>query len=329
MKKSRNNIRRAKKSDRRRLSRKGAIRKPVRFSIERKYDNRKAPKNFSVLDNRERVLGYFDDIVRDTRCRKYIAMDLKDIEIIDPLSVSLLIAIMMDSRKESRDSFARHTRVIVPAGNNDPSEIFRKCMFKETVTTGHSDNGVFMSRTDTAVNVRKIMDIIKYADERGIKDAKTVLGPILVEMFSNTNNHAKPSDGSGADYPWYFSVIEKEDKLCFTVIDLGIGIYESLRRNNALKNAPREKFGAMHMYEDKQTRYLSKNIPIGLHSSTDEAHRGKGLKEIYTRANESQTIDKFILITNNATIDMLNINKKVYDYNNTFNGTAYYWEMKK
>ena len=98
----------------------------------------------------------------------------------------------------------------------------------------------------------------------------------------------------------------------------------------ALKNISKKDHSIIEeMYNNKQSKYLASEIPNGICSSTKESSRGKGLKEIYERANNSTTCKKFVIISNKAMVNILNTKKTYYDSDHSFNGTAFYWEMQK
>lgn len=289
-----------------------------------------APRVFSLLRNRSSVIEYIDGIMKHAKSKEYVTMNISEVTDTDPLTVSLLIAIMMDKRIKARMSFAKYVSIRIPTGDSGPAAMFRKCDFHRIVTSGSSDSNYFMSRVDTSINRRIIKEVLKLAEKKNIEGARSNLSPILVEIMSNTNNHAGLSDDRDDEYPWHLSIIEEENKICFSVIDLGVGIYESLKTNEALRNIPKEEWSAVNnIYENEQSRYLATNIPKGVYSSTKLNFRGKGLREIYIRANRTASIGEFVIITNKARVDVLNIEKQNIDSGCSFRGTAYYWEMAK
>ena len=287
----------------------------------------RAPEIFSIIESREKVIEYIDKIFEYSSQDKFVVMDMGAIIKTDALTVSLVIAIMTDRRESNINSFVKHVAVKIPTGNSQPAEIFRKCHFNDTVTKRIADQNYFMSRTDNVVNMKYTNEIIEFAINRGISDAKTILNPVLVEIFSNTNNHASIDQEK---IPWYLSIMDNGNSLCFSVIDLGIGIFESLKTNQAIKNLPKREYDVVNdMYDNEQSKYLSLQIPNGVYSSTKESYRGKGLKEIYEKANSSTTCKKFVIISNKAMVNLLSINTIQNDSGFSFNGTAFYWEMKK
>lgn len=286
-----------------------------------------APESFSIIELREEVIEYIDKILKYSNKNKFVLMDMSKIYKTDALTVALIIAVMMDRRESNIKSFVRHVSVKIPTGNSQPAEIFRKCHFDDTVTTHIADQNYFMSRTDKAINIKYTNEIINFAADRGVSDARTILNPILVEIFSNTNNHASIDEGK---IPWYLSIMDNGESLCFSVIDLGMGIFESLRTNQAIKNLPKHEYDVVSdMYDNEQSKYLSLQIPNGVYSSTKETYRGKGLREIYEKAISSTTCRKFVIISNKAMVNLLDINNIQHDSNSSFSGTSFYWEMKK
>lgn len=311
-----------------RLSRKH---RAYKLKTKNSYTNRlviKAPRKFSLLDNRNETIAYINNIFSKAKQGIFLQMDMGKIDYTDPLTVTLVIALMMDARIESIKRL-KYISVKIPDEDTVSGHIFKDCHFRETVLTGNADLNYFMSRTSSQVNQTYTEQIIKFAQSRGILDATSILNPLLVEIFSNTNNHATPLDESSV-VPWFLSVVEKDDRLCFSVIDLGIGIYESLRSSNAIQNIPSQEFNVLvDMYDNEQSRYLSQTIPKGVYSSTRLNFRGKGLKTIYKKANDSTTCIKFDIISNRAMVDVLNINKIQQDSGESLDGTAFYWEMEK
>ena len=289
----------------------------------------RAPKIFSLIKNRNRTIAYVNGIFNKAKQGIFLQMDMSKVQYTDPLTVSLIISLMMDRRVEKIKSF-KYIHVRTPDKNMNSFEVFEKCYFHDTVLlTGNANQNYFMSRMYSTVNQRYTGEIIKFAHSKGVRDAKTILNPILVEIFSNTNNHATPTDET-VKIPWFISIMEKEDRLCFSVVDLGIGIYESLRSNSAICNLPKEEYNTIAcMYGNEQSRYLSRTIPGGVYSSTKLNFRGKGLKEIYEKVNNSTTCLNFVIITNKAIIDVRNIEKIQLDSNESLSGTTFYWEMKK
>lgn len=289
-----------------------------------------APQVFSLLKNRDETITYINTILSKAGEGCFTRMDMSQIAYVDQVTVSLVISLMMDRRVASKARL-RHIEVAIPSDNSEPADMFRLCDFHKTVTAKDVDRNYFLSRTSNQVNQRFTEEIINFAEQHGARDVK-VLNPLLVEIFSNTNNHATPSDDSSKT-PWFLSVVNRDDRICFSVIDLGIGIYESLRTHDALRCLPKKELALVEkMYSDKQSLYLAKSIPNGVYSSTKSRSRGKGLKTIYNIGRNWTNFSEFVIITNRALVDILGSSARrprAFDSNASLGGTIYYWEMKK
>ena len=285
-----------------------------------------APLVFSLIRNRSAVIEYISKTMSHINNGKFVLMDISHIDYTDYATVSLLIAWMMDSRTMRHASF-KHLVVRTPDSNSYPGEIFQRCHFDGTVTKLDKKHNYFMSRTSKVINSVYTSEIIHFTSRSGVISGQQVINPMLVEIFSNTNNHATISGSS--KIPWFVSIVDNDDVVCFSIIDLGIGIYESLRTNDAIINLPEsEKMIVERMYENKQSRYLATQIPRGVFSSTKKAYRGKGLKQIHDLASP-RIFNKFMLITNRAMIDMLDLGRIYSDAEHSLSGTVYYWEIRK
>jgi hypothetical protein len=304
-------------------------------------DNRRilsAPSNFSILTNRSATIRYFQSVMRNIRKRQNSLMDMSEILNTDLATIAIVISMMMDRRNQEAQ-IRQYMHVKFPTGDSGPAELFRKAQFKETVTQkGNSDHSFFLSRRDTKINNTYMEDIEKYANDfLGKANAKHLL-PILVELMKNTNNHATPDDVEERysedeldihRIPWFISVIEDEEegKMKFSLVDLGIGIMESLNQNG-LVTADSHFDPIKDMYDNSQSKFLQYHIPRGVSSSTGLSYRGQGLKKVYDLANKGN-YGTFNLVTNRAALNLVDGKEKVVDTAEAFGGTVYYWEMSK
>lgn len=332
-------IRRAHRKHRKALKRKYKRYNPA-FHVDRSHfsqrDSREslfAPRQFSLLDNRDEVIKYFTEVRHNIINKVPTIMDMSSIEYTDFPTICLLIATMMDGRAAVRKLFSYLT-VRIPPSSSSAIELFQKAQFEATVTKkGVADHGYFLSRLDTALNRTYSLDILNrtkhFFDDR--VDLAT-LSPILTEVFTNTNNHADPDrlEDEPNKVPWFASILEvpEENKLCYCVIDLGIGIHESLSR----KGIKLAKTGLLswkvlgNIFNASQSNMLSRHIPGGVESSTGLLYRGQGLKDIYNNANQGPYA-RFELMTNKARVNIKDIVKVTDDSGYNLEGTIYYWEI--
>lgn len=298
-------------------------------------NNRKiliAPTDFRLTQNTNQTIKYFNQVLENIEKGIYSRIDMSSIERVDLATISVLISIMMDSRSRHM-RVRKFMKVTYPSGDNQPGRLFSQSHFMETVTTGAADNTYFLSRTSTIVNSQYNEDVIARTQSftGGSKYDRT-LPPILVEITSNTNNHATPQDApENFQIPWFMAISEdvEDEKMYFCVVDLGVGIYESLHdKGIAHKDSVKFDDAIRDMYENSQNKFLAQNIPVGVDSSTGLFYRGQGLKRIHDLVQASD-YNKFVIITNRAKVDMKRIDSYKADALESFSGTVYYWEISK
>lgn len=294
-------------------------------------DNLVAPENFSILTNRGAVIEYIKKVLENIRIRKYSIMNMRDIQHTDLATIAIVISMMMDRRNQEA-KMRKYVNVHTPPAGSEPGDLFRKAQFHQTVTgQGIADHTFFLSRRSTQVNTGYVGDVLSYAKKFLGDDSVEHLAPIMVEIMQNTNNHANPDNTVDMfNIPWFLAVLEDNDtgKMIFSVVDLGIGIFESLKLKNLADTSNQFDDAITDMYDNSQSKFLRTNIPKGVDSSTGLSYRGQGLKTVYTLANKGN-YDTFKVVTNRALVNMLNTSEGTVDSSDSLGGTVYYWEMSK
>jgi hypothetical protein len=287
-----------------------------------------APEKFSLIDNTSEVIEYFSDIDTNAKAGIYTVMDMSEITVTDLATISLLISVMMDRRRKAR-LFRKYITIYIPPANSQAGILFRKAQFRETVSAkGVADHSFFLSRVGKKFNEKIANEVQVYAENflKVINPGR--ITPLLVEMMSNTNNHAVPNALEEEEkLPWFLSIIEDIDskKMIFSLVDLGIGIFESLRAKGL--DQSKDFDGSINsIYKNSQSKFLAKNIPLGVDSSTGLDYRGQGLQTIYNYAKNG-IYDRFNIVTNCAVVDLKNISTIHSDSGISLGGTVYYWEM--
>lgn len=328
----------AKHKNRKRLNRKHISYVPnqeylrLRMPIDdSERDNLIAPENFSIITNRGAVIEYIQRVLDNIKSRKYSIMNMRNIQHTDLATIAIVISMMMDRRNQEA-KMRKFISVYIPLPGTEAGDLFRQAQFHQTVTgQGIADHNFFLSRRSTKINSDFIDDVLEYTKKFLGQDSTNKLSPIMVEIMGNTKNHANPDKIlDDVNIPWFLAVIEDNDtgKMIFTVVDLGIGIFESLKRKNLTNTSGLFENAITDMYDNSQSKFLGINIPQGVDSSTGLFYRGQGLQTVYTLANEGR-YDTFKIVTNRALVNMLNINEGIIDSADSFGGTVYYWEMSK
>ncbi len=148
---------------------------------------------------------------------------------------------------------------------------------------------------------------------------------VFLELMQNTNNHASPKQGE--KHWWlHLSRAENPKRLCFSFIDYGMGIFESLATKDV-----KSKF--YHWFEkmlpilnpDDHCALLEAILNGTFHTTvTKKSYRGKGLPGIYNTLVEHK-ISRLIVITNDVFAEA---SKNEYcSINHRLNGTFVYFEV--
>ena len=123
---------------------------------------------------------------------------------------------------------------------------------------------------------------------------------IFLELMQNTNNHASRKQG---EKHWWLHISKAENpkRLCFSFIDYGMGIFESL--------ATKDVTSKFYHWFEKMMPILNPNDHCALleailngtfHTTvTNKPYRGKGLPGIY-HTFEKHKISRLVIITNDV-----------------------------
>ena len=248
------------------------------------YTSMDAPTNFSILDNRDSVIQYFNTIKHMLNQKEYTQMNLRKVASIDLPTLCLLGAFMLD-----RNTRSEYLEVTSPLSNSAAYRFFEEAQFENMIIKKRRpdfNSGVFLSRREDEVNKEAIGDILtKTVDYFGESNQQRLrdLPPIIIEIVTNTADHASPD--SRYTLPWIINTYETKDgngnKLKqYCIIDMGVGIYETLIDK---ANSQQQGKSLWHMIikrENSQGEFFKQAIPKGLQSRTTLPQRGKGIKYI-------------------------------------------------
>lgn len=289
---------------------------------------------FSILKNRDKVILYIKEIDRRLRLGIDIDMDVSKSTNADLPTICMLSSYMLDANTP-----ATHLQVTIPPRDGPHRTIWDESQFDRMVVKQRRvdfNSGRFLSRSDNYVNGHIIGHILeKSLEQFGSQNKMRLrnLNSVIAEIVENTSLHAHPRKTK--KIPWIINTHEIDGDeykdLEFCIIDLGVGIYDSIKENVEKWNTKRAK--VVHRLTDAlyssstQSRFLAKNIPRGIGSSTNEVTRGKGIRALYNLAQEDIYAD-FVIITNKAHVDLKNISNVSSDSKTSLSGTVYYWKIR-
>lgn len=295
------------------------------------YTSMDAPTNFSILDNRDSVIQYFNTIKHMLNQKEYTQMNLRKVASIDLPTLCLLGAFMLD-----RNTRSEYLEVTSPLSNSAAYRFFEEAQFENMIIKKRRpdfNSGVFLSRREDEVNKEAIGDILtKTVDYFGESNQQRLrdLPPIIIEIVTNTADHASPD--SRYTLPWIINTYETKDgngnKLKqYCIIDMGVGIYETLIDKANSQQQGKSLWHTMIKRENSQGEFFKQAIPKGLQSRTTLPQRGKGIKYIYDTVSGDNMYKRFEIITNKTRVNLTNLGLVEKDSSENLPATIYYWEV--
>ncbi len=288
---------------------------------ERKpLENIVAPEEFSLINNTEKVLEYFQ-LARNYLNLGYpIRFDISEIKTLTSDAIILQIARIKDEK------FHNKTYITGNAPNNpELKKLFLESGFYNYVNTkGNKPNGKDtlihkITKNKVEPQIAKEACIIGLRHVFQNEDIFDPMFDILIEIMQNTNNHAGETRG---EYDWWLHIYNDPDTGTskYTFLDLGFGIFESIPAQN-FKRKLSKAIGLTNNTD------LVKPLFNGeIKSRTARPERGKGIPQVY-ESSQDKSFNEFIMISNNVHVNLKNLKTTKLNYN--FSGTLFYWELKK
>lgn len=301
---------------------------------KQEYANIEAPNTFSISTNRFETIDYLNKINKKLKNKIFTRMDMSAVDMTDLPTICLLTGYMLDHRTKST-----YLEVRIPPKNSPRRKIWDDVQFDSMVVKRRRSNfktGRFLSRSKNDVNINAIGEILNEAiNFFGIDKRPQILNlsPVIVEIIENTGLHADPKKKN--KLPWIINThtIKKDGvlEMEFCIVDLGIGIYDSIKENVRRWNTVKAKI--LHRLTNaldnssEQSLFLAENIPKGIGSSTNEGTRGKGIRYIH-EVSKSPIFTQFDIITNKAQVDLKNIGDIKKDSSESLFATIYHWRIQ-
>ena len=284
--------------------------------IDDTFTNKKAPANFSFIENTEAVLQYLDELKALFRQRKNVLINLKDITNLTNDAIVLLL------------SFVKNPKIVngvIIRGNYPKDEKLRKIFVESGVFNNNNGNedehkNYILTRRNKKAEGGIAAELIKRASKVVFGEEGRCPGvyQALMESMANTCYHAKPQQ-IGEETWWLTLYHDKEDNhVSFAFIDLGVGIFKSSNVSGF-----REQLSML--FGIKDNRDVLKEIITGNKlSSTKIPYRGKGLPTIY-KGLERNYYSNLKIISNDVKADLGNDN--FVKLKKEFSGTFIYFEI--
>ena len=241
-----------------------------------------APRILNVIENCEETLKFFADAeetIKKCKLNDKIYFNLKNIEIISVDAIMYLIAMICNYRR------IRALRIVCEGNfpqNDKAKEVIEKSGFYRFVSTGKSYKNV---KTDKTIQITsgkeadpqtasKVCDFIASSLPCTLIATKKLYA-MIIELMTNTKQHAYNNTEKVMDDKWYFFAENIETgKVKFVFLDTGVGIPKTVKKkfwesiSSAFRNDDAKLIAAALSNEYNR-------------SETKKLYRGKGLPGIY------------------------------------------------
>lgn len=311
-----------------------------RFERMARYDSRikykdykwiKAPSNLSLIDNPEDTIRFIEEINKYYVKKRRIFIDLEFVENIGHGAIVVLLSKMVQFKANNikfNGNFPRNSKsksMLRRSGFFD--NLYREFNVQDEYELAPIDNSIYTHAQKT-VNSILTDSIIRKSTTSIWGEEKRCLGlqRVFLELMQNTNNHA--SFNYNGEKHWWMSINYKktENKVCFSFLDFGVGIFESLsnKKEGATFYGVLDKI--ISLFKPNDNSEILKLLLSGeIHKTASKKYyRGKGLPGIYNACNKNE-IKNLKIISNNAYADTSCDLYKNLKCN--FTGTFVYWEL--
>jgi hypothetical protein len=278
-----------------------------------------APELLSLTDFPNECVDFFGALYTFQK-RRDVFVDLSRVRKITPDAIALLVSLVL------RIAQRQNVRI----SGNYPSdsvmtEMIRASGFdqylKSSAARTARAKGAILKR-DFVLESRQAspqyaQQLINFAakDDGNISRLKPAYENLL-ECMGNTHQHAAKSEGTES---WWASVFQDGARQCdcFTFVDMGVGIFDSIELGLRLKAYSLMGLGRVEIMR----RLLAGEIP----SSTRLPYRGKGLPSIHESLTVKHALTRLVIVTDDVYVDVGPA--KFETLSRALKGLLLYWEV--
>lgn len=239
-----------------------------------------APSVFSLIENGEETVKYFDALEERLAGRKAVYIDLRQVEVLTPDAIMYLLALM--------DVFAQQhnpkIRGSIPKAERPRNLLWASGFFDFLASRKplvDKDSQVLSIRSGELVVGEVANKVVSYALDRLNKQrsiSSKAIVRTLLECMGNTRNHAYDENLPYLPKWWVVAVHNPEDDtVSFAILDYGSGIPTTVRKK------PMERFQSTFTSIDN--RLVRSALQGEFRTRTKQAYRGKGLPSILDNYN--------------------------------------------
>lgn len=295
-------------------------------SQTRKYEFH-APLNFSIIDNSEETVSFFNSIIKfivDKRnFGKSLFVDISKVSslTIDALMYLLAIVNNLESNFKNKYVFSGNA-----PDNQEVRKLFAESGFYQFVKyqgtnpISKNENTLqIVSGEDCDTDLAKRLSDFVCEKASVDKRACSFLYNMMIELMSNTHRHAYPHSTSILYPRWYcFAKYDGKRMVSFSFMDVGVGIPTTVKKSFS------EKIDFLGLQGEHT--YVVSALKGDFRTSTRKGYRGKGLPKIREFA-QARKIENLHIIANKADVIVRKDSYSSDDINLPLRGTLYYWQI--
>lgn len=297
------------------------------------YKYVEAPSVFSIRENTTECIEFLQKIEKHYNKREPIHIIMDAITQIENDTIGLLLSLMV-CFKEKGIIFNGSKPKDPECRSKLDSSGFIDMLFGKKPLQGRnhlslSQGKIHMNwshQTDPVLVKKVVIDATNHVWGKSYRN--TGINTMILELMANTFQHASKSPGRKEHWFLTVDLLKDDNKVCFSFIDYGIGVFQSLKDKK-----PGDKLYDLWNQFTKHNGNLNeaeqlKQIIEGVfnRSSTKLHYRGKGLPSL-KKSLDNNWFSNLTVITNSA---FANIARNEYTLlSESFSGTYIYWELNK
>lgn len=291
------------------------------------YKHIEAPKCLSMIENTEETLKFIKRLEDSLSKKEKVFVVMKNVKVISGGAIVVLLSIMIKFKDKGVSFNGDYPKSLSVKKKIQNSGFFERLYEQKGDSYSIEGRSGILTHADKIVDQKLSDGLIAKASELiwGKPHRCTGVQTVYIELMQNTNNHA--SLDKPKEHHWYTTVSynKDENKVCFSFIDYGVGIIQSINKNEKGKfwrflSRFKEKWKPKNNGE-----FLKLLLDGSLHKTvTGHYYRGKGLPGVY-KAFLDNKISNLVVITNDAFADCKREEYKTLK--NKFEGTYIYWEL--
>ena len=243
-----------------------------------------------LVQNRKESLDFFAEAVSATKmCKKgqHIFFDLSSIITLSVESVMYLIAIIRNIKRIKAHN-------IICEGNSPKDHDARQllvdsgfynyvyCKHINPDSKGKDSIRITEGKRADGALAGQVCEFILQNSNKP-RSATRRIYPLIVELMTNTRQHAYNNHFGTMEENWYIFAEDKKDYIQFVFLDTGAGIPYTIRKNFT------ERVAELFIRQD--AKFIASALKGDFRTETKMEHRGKGMPEIYSISKEGIITD--------------------------------------